>query len=265
MSVRRARLFRHDDGNVVLVPLDHSITSGPIASSGGVDRLLGLLADGGADGVVLHKGRARTVDQRWFRRLALVVHLNASTVHAEDPDAKYLVASVEEAIELGADAVSVHVNLGSPQESRQVSDLAAVAGACRRWNVPLLAMMYPRGPRIENPHDPRLVAHAVAVAVDLGADLVKTLYTGSVDTMARVVAGSPVPVVVAGGHVASPRAVVSLARDAMLAGASGVAVGRNVFEADEPGEMVRCLVQAVHAGVPPPLVGAGMEHEPSPR
>lgn len=148
--VRLERLFRHDDERLLIVPLDHSVTNGPITGGRRVNHLVGRLAGNGVDAVVLHKGSLRYIEPRWFADLALIVHLSASTAHAADPDAKYLVASVEEALRLGADAVSVHVNVGSREEPQQIADLAAVADACDRWNVPMLAMMYPRGPRIRD-------------------------------------------------------------------------------------------------------------------
>ncbi|MDT0444204.1 beta/alpha barrel domain-containing protein [Streptomyces johnsoniae] len=125
------------------------------------DRLaprVGTLASNGVDAVVPHKGRVPFVDPRRFAGLGLILHLSASTVHAPDPDAKCLVASVESAVRLAAEAVSVHVNLGSDDERRQIADLAAVADACTEWGLPLLAMMYPRGPRITNQRDPALRA-----------------------------------------------------------------------------------------------------------
>ena len=96
-------------------------------------------------------------------------------------------------VRLGADAVSVHVNLGSDEETRQVADMAAVAGACDRWNVPLMAMVYPRGPKVTDPRAPELVAHAVAHAValaaGLGADLVETHHVGSVAETSQITCG----------------------------------------------------------------------------
>ncbi len=179
------------------------------------------------------------------------MHLSASTVHAPDPDAKYLVASVEEALRLGADAVSVHVNIGSRAESRQVADLAVVSDACDRWSVPLLAMMYPRGPNIDNPRDPALVAHAVTLAADLGADIVKTLYVGSIDEMADLTAEAPVPVIVAGGpRRATTTELLSHVDDAMRGGAAGVAMGRNIFQADDPGGLARRLSTVIHGALP---------------
>lgn len=244
--MRLRRLYRHGDARLLVVPLDHAVTEGPVTGGRRVNALVGELADNGVDAVVLHKGSLRYVDHRWFTRTSLIVHLSASTVHAPDPDAKYLVGSVEEALRLGADAVSVHVNLGSRQEMRQIADLAQVSDACDRWNLPLLAMMYPRGPEIDTPNTPELVSHAVTLAADLGVDIVKTLYAGSVDGMAEVTRDSPVPVITAGGPRRGEADVESYVVDVLRAGAAGVAMGRNVFQANQPGAVVRRLSDLIH-------------------
>lgn len=250
--LRLRRLFRHGDGRLLVVPLDHSVTDGPLIGGlpgeRSLDRLVGRLAGNGVDAVVLHKGSLRHVSHRWFTETALIVHLSASTVYAPDPDAKYLVASVEESLRLGADAVSVHVNVGSAGERQQITDLATVSDACDRWNVPLLAMMYPRGPRLENPRDPAIVAHAITIAADLGADIVKTLYVGSAAGMADVVSSVSVPVIVAGGPRQDGPAVLAYVEEALSGGVSGVAMGRNVFQAPDPGAMARQLSELIHSG-----------------
>lgn len=235
------------------MPLDHPLTDGPISGGGaGLNRLVGQLATNGADAVVLHKGSIRHVDPAWFAQMSLIVHLSASTSHAPDPDAKFMVATVEEALRLGADAVSVHVNVGSREEPRQIADMAVVAEACDRWNVPLMAMMYPRGPRVTDPRDPATVSHAVAVAVELGADLVKTYALESDAEMLRLTASCPVPILVAGGpRRGTEEELLEFVDTALRGGAAGIAMGRNVFESDSPAEMTRKLARLVHGDVPP--------------
>jgi len=251
--VRLEHLHRHDTAGLLVVPLDHSITSGPILHNGHLDRLIGQISDNGADAVVLHKGSLRHIQARWFRTMSLIVHLSASTSLAPDPDAKYLVSSVEEALRHGAHGVSVHVNAGSPTEARQIADLAAVAEACDRWGVPLLAMIYARGPNIPDGRAPTLVAHAAAVAADLGADLVKSTLPRSLAAMAEITAGCPIPVLAAGGEAGAGTddALAHLA-DAMRAGAGGIAAGRLVFTAPDPGVMLRRLAALVHDRTPVP-------------
>ena len=251
-ELRLQRLYRHGDGRLLVVPMDHSVTDGPLTAGSpaarGIGTLVAQIAENGADAIVLHKGSLRHVSHHGFTRTSLIVHLSASTVHAPDPDAKYLVASVEECLRLGADGVSVHVNVGSAEERQQIGDLAAVADACDRWNVPLLAMMYPRGPRVDNPKDPGLVAHAITIAADLGADIVKSLYVGSPAAMADVVRSVSVPVIVAGGPRQDGAAVLAYVADALRGGAAGVAMGRNVFRAPDPAAMTRQLSEVIHPG-----------------
>jgi 2-amino-4,5-dihydroxy-6-oxo-7-(phosphonooxy)heptanoate synthase len=247
-QLRLRRLRRNPGQRLLVLPLDHSVTDGPVTGGRRVNELIGRIAGHGVDAVVLHKGVLRYVDPAWFTDLALIVHLSASTIHAPDPDAKYLVASVEEALRHGADAVSVHVNLGSAEEMRQVADLAAVAEACDRWNMPLLAMMYPRGPKIRNPADPTLIAHAATLAADLGADIVKTPYAGSVTEMADVTRDCPIPLLTAGGpRRAATADVVSYVDDVLRGGAAGVAMGRNIFSAADPAALVQELSQLIHS------------------
>jgi 2-amino-4,5-dihydroxy-6-oxo-7-(phosphonooxy)heptanoate synthase len=245
--LRVQRLFGHGDGRLLVVPLDHSVTDGPLPH-GDVNALVGQLAGTGVDAVVLHKGRIRHVDPCSFNAMSLIVHLSASTRHALDPHAKYLVAGVAEALRLGADAVSVHVNLGSDQEARQITDLAAVSKDCDRWNIPLLAMVYARGPKIRDSRTPDLVAHAASLAADLGADIVKTDYAGTPAHMAAIARACPIPVIVAGGpRMDEPSAVLAQVSDVLRGGAAGVAVGRNVFQASQPGRMAAAIADLVHA------------------
>ncbi|MGW1880156.1 2-amino-3,7-dideoxy-D-threo-hept-6-ulosonate synthase [Streptomyces sp. NPDC001975] len=244
-SLRLARLSGHGDGRLLIVPLDHSVSDGPITTADAFSDLVRDIVAGGADGIVVHKGRARLIDPQLLSSCSMVVHLSASTAHAPDTDAKVLVADVEDAVRLGADAVSVHVNIGSDTEAAQLADLGKVAAACDRWGMPLLAMVYPRGPRLTGLASPDVVAHVVNVAADLGADMVKTVFAGTSERMAEVVAASPIPVLVAGG-VNSPGDLAEFARAAMNAGCSGLAVGRRVFASPSPAQTVRELARIVH-------------------
>jgi 2-amino-4,5-dihydroxy-6-oxo-7-(phosphooxy)heptanoate synthase len=245
------RLSRHGDGRSLIVPLDHSVSDGPVATVRNLRALTADIVENGADAIVLHKGRVQAVAPEVFRNAALIVHLSASTSQAPDVNGKVLVGSVEDALRMGADAVSVHVNIGSDTEARQLEDLGAVASACDSWDLPLLAMVYPRGPRIADPHDPDLLSHVVNIAADLGADLVKTLCTRRPEDMRQVVDSCPVPVLVAGGAVETTQeGFFDAVGAALAAGCGGLAVGRRVFGSLEPAKMVRRLSMIVHAGGP---------------
>jgi 2-amino-4,5-dihydroxy-6-oxo-7-(phosphonooxy)heptanoate synthase len=243
------RLSGPGDGRYLFVPLDHSVSDGPVVPQARWNGLLRALVEGGADAIIVHKGRTRTLPPEILRQCALVVHLSAGTPYAADVNAKVLVGSVEEAVQHGADAVSVHVNLGSDTEHRQLADLGTVAAACDAWSMPLLVMIYTRGPRIADPHDPVLLAHAVNVAADLGADLVKTSIALPLDRMAEVVACCPVPVLAAGG-APDGSDLIGYAGSVMRAGCRGLAVGRRVFSAPSPRALMSQLTSVVHAEQP---------------
>jgi len=243
---RMRRLSLANDGKYLFVPLDHSVSDGPVVPHDRWDDLLRSLVVGGADAIIVHKGRARMVPPGLLENCALVIHLSAGTAHAADTDAKVLVGDVEDAVRIGADAVSVHVNIGSATEVRQLRDVGAVASACDKWQMPLLVMIYPRGPRIVDPHDPALLAHIVNIAADLGADLVKTSVTVPVQRMAEVVANSPVPLLAAGGP-SDGSDLISYGTALMAAGCHGLAVGRRVFGAPNPASLLSRLAAVVHS------------------
>ncbi len=239
-------------GRILVVPMDHGVTVGPIS---GLEDLAGAISaadQGGATAVVVHKGEVgRYIDAR-PGRAGLIVHLSASVSHAPDPNQKVLVGTVEEALRLGADGVSVHVNIGAPTTADMVSDAGLVASECRAYGVPLLIMVYPRGPDIEDPYDPDLVAHCARAAEEVGADIIKTNYTGDADSFTEVVKGVRAPVITAGGPPAdSPLAPLEAAAGTIAAGGAGVACGRNVFQHENPAAMTAAMAAVIFEGLEP--------------
>lgn len=245
---RRHRLSRLGrDGRYVLVALDHGFTQGPIEGLADPGAVAATVTDHGADAVITHRGWADSVVPR-LAGAGYVVHLSGSTAFAPDPADKRLVCSVDRAIAGGADAVSVHVNVGSATTADQ---LEAVGGAIERAHglgVPVLAMVYPRGPDVAGV-TPESVAAAVRIAGELGADVIKTANPGA--RLAPAVEAVDAPVLVAGGDPDGPRATLEAVSEAMGAGAAGVSIGRAIFQATDPGAMTAAVAAVVHEGAPP--------------
>jgi class I fructose-bisphosphate aldolase len=154
---------------------------------------------------------------------------------------------VEEAIKLGADALSIHVNVGNGSDQEMLSDLGRVSREAREWGMPLLAMMYPRGEKIKDEYDPQVIMHVSRLGAELGADIVKVSYTGSVESFRKVVAGCPVPVVIAGGpKMNSDRDILEMVQGSIEAGGAGVSIGRNVFQHRDPSRMVGAISMIVN-------------------
>ena len=242
---RLNRIFK-DDGRTVIVPMDHGVTLGPIQGLVNMQETVEKLAKGDVDAIVVHKGIAKTVNTG---SIGLIVHLSASTRLGPDPNRKVKVCSVEEALRMGADAVSLHINVGASSEHEMLVKLGNIADECDSLGLPLLAMMYPRGPSVSSEYDPEMVAFAARIGAELGADIIKTNYTGSVETFQRVVQGCPVPVIIAGGPKGkTERDVLEAVFGSIKAGGVGVSIGRNVFQHENPTAMTRTLSAIVHRG-----------------
>jgi fructose-bisphosphate aldolase/2-amino-3,7-dideoxy-D-threo-hept-6-ulosonate synthase len=173
-QVRLERIINRKTRKIIIVPMDHGVSVGPIKGLVNMPEAINKVADGGANAVLLHKGVIKTGHRGYGRDIGLIIHLSASTALGPDPNNKVLVTSVEEAIKLGADAVSVHINIGAEEEADMLRKLGKISSDCSEWGMPLLAMMYPRGSKIKSEHDVEVVKLSARVGAELGADMVKT-------------------------------------------------------------------------------------------
>jgi predicted phospho-2-dehydro-3-deoxyheptonate aldolase len=246
-KIRLQRILNRNTGKTIIVPMDHGVTVGPIPGLIDMASTINKVAEGGANAILMHKGIVETGHRSGGKDIGLIVHLSASTVLAPDSNAKTLVCSVEEAVRLGADAVSIHVNIGANTEAEMLAKMGMVSRSCRDWGMPLLAMMYTRGAKIKNEYDVKVVKHAARVGAELGADIVKVNYTGSPETFREVVEGCPVPVVIAGGEkMETDKEILDMVKGSIRAGGAGVSIGRNVFQHKNPEIIVRKISEIVH-------------------
>ena len=248
-DLRLRRCFR--ENRTLMVPLDHGMTQGPVVGLQALEETVeDLVASGVVDAVVLHKGTLEAMAPVLSRssEIATVLHLSAAVDLSPDPDRKVVVSSVEDALRLGADGVSVHLNLGHPDDAAMLEEVGRVAGDCQRWGMPLLAMVYLRGG--DQPIEGgEAAAIAARVAWELGADAVKLDYPGSPESFAEVTRAAAIPTLVAGGSTRDE--VPELLRvysEALKAGAAGLSVGRNVFQRPERRAFLRALDRLVHHG-----------------
>jgi fructose-bisphosphate aldolase/2-amino-3,7-dideoxy-D-threo-hept-6-ulosonate synthase len=255
----RARLRRiSTDDRYLIVPMDHGITMGPVKGLVDIEATIDAVTDGGADAVLTQKGIAPRVHGS-KNGAGYIVHLNGSTNIGPDEDDKRRTGTVEAALRAGADAVSVHVNVGSTHEPQQLTALGEVTQRAEELGVPTLAMAYARGPGIAE-DDPEALGHAVRLAEELGADVVKTGYSGDGDSFAPVCEATRLPVVIAGGSRGTDRQTVRMVRGAMDGGAAGVSMGRSIFQHDDPGAITHAISAVVHedAGVDEALRRSGL-------
>ena len=246
-QIRMERIIDRNTSRTVIVPMDHGVSSGPIYGITDLRDAIEQVVRGGANAIVEHKGMVGAGHRRSGKDVGFIIHLSASTSLSPYPNTKTLVCTVEEALRLGADAVSIHVNIGDEMERQMLSDFGMVSSRAREWGIPLLAMIYPRGEKIANEYDPGVLKHAARLGAELGADIVKISYSGSVESFREVIAGCRVPVVIAGGEkMESNKQILETVRGSIDAGGSGVSIGRNIFQHQDPTRMVGAISMIVH-------------------
>ena len=245
-KLRMRRIMDARVGKTVIVPMDHGVSLGPVKGISTINNSIRKVADGGATCIVVHKGIAHQLNQDIMGDLGLMLHLSASTSLWNEPNRKTLVGDVLDAVRLGADAVSIHVNLGGKYENEMMEQMGEISSQCIEFGMPLLAMMYPRGENVKDQYDIDAVKKCARVGGELGADIVKTNYTGDIESFKEVVKGCSVPVVIAGGpKMDSEQALLDMVADAMKAGAAGVSIGRNVFQHEDIAGITKKLADIV--------------------
>jgi len=253
---RRWRRFTHArSGKALIVPIDHGLTLGPIPGLANVEPMLRWLASGELTGVIMHKGMVERLDGACG--VGLMVHLNGAirtddAVHALAPPLKVRLATVHAAVALGADAVSVHLDMGGNASSHCLGLLGEVVDEAHALGMPVLAMIYDRTPGAAERGLARQ-RHYMRAAVEVGADVLKVQAPADLAAIPQLIAGfAHTPVLFAGGEMKSDAELLALARAVVLHGASGLCVGRNVFQRGDPAACLREVSGILHepAAVP---------------
>ena len=242
LSARLDRISTND--RYLIVPMDHGITMGAVEGLVDIESTIDGVTAGGADAVLTQRGVAPRVHPN-KNGAGYIVHLNGSTTIGPDESDKRVTGTAADAVRAGADAVSFHINVGSDHEPDQIEELAELTADAERLGLPVLAMAYARGPGVDE-SDPEALGHAVRLAEELGADVVKTGYSGDGDSFARVTESTRLPVVIAGGSKGTDRETVEMVRGAMDGDAAGVSMGRSIFQHDDPEGIARAVSAVVH-------------------
>lgn len=253
--IRLSRIFR-GDGRAVILAMDHGVEHGPGDFPGESINprwVIERAARGGIDAVMATRGViASSWDVIARSGIGVIVKVTGKT-NLRPREARLLqspIATVEDALALGADGVAATVYWGSPQEDAMLAFWTELVATCRFYGLPVLQLAYPRTVD-RDPHDPEVVRYAARAAAEVGADIIKTYYTGSRETFRGVVrAAMGVPVLMSGGpRRDKPIDFLRDVEDVIAAGARGVVVGRNVFQSPDPEAMVKAIAAIVHEGL----------------
>ncbi len=252
-KIRLNRVLGGSKHRALVVAFDHALVLGPIP---GTEDPLGKIrqfAQANVDALLLNLGLIRQfANSKIFGPLpSLIARLDWTTVWSAFEEngngALYssLVAHPEQALRHGADAVLTYLVVGTGDtefEMKEITRNAEIARECEQVGIPLIVEALARGKDVQHPGDPKWLNLHTRMAAELGADAVKTDYSGDPASMRSVVEKCPIPILVLGGsRHASDKHALDVVREVAAAGAAGVFFGRNVFQADN---MSRFLEQA---------------------
>ncbi|MBN1679677.1 MAG: fructose-bisphosphate aldolase [Anaerolineae bacterium] len=257
--IRLGRVIDPSDQRAAVVAFDHGLHIGIIPGVENPGDTLALLAGAGADAFLVGPGVARTFAHVFAGHGApgLILRLDwtnrwrSPDMLGSEEGRGRLIASVEDAARLGADAVLVYMFVGYEDpdaEARQVEDVARLAQACERLGIGCIIEPMPRGKRADHDiYGADFVAMGARMACEIGADVLKTDYTGDADSFRKVTAAAFRPVLIAGGpKTATLREALAMVSGALEAGACGMFIGRNVFQAPDPARMMAVLRRMIH-------------------
>ncbi|MGI0054317.1 MAG: fructose-bisphosphate aldolase [Thermoplasmata archaeon] len=243
-AIRLKRIFPSASHRLFSVPLDHSVSMGPIEGLEETPALVRDLQDAGLDLVVVPKGAVGPIVPVLRPSTLLGIHVSASTSLAPNSDLKFLVGTAEEAVALGADLLSIQVNFGVAGEGEMLRSLGIAADQCRSIGLPLMCMTYVKKSGGGTPTE---IRHACRAAADTGADIVKTSYPGSLEEYRKLVRTTPVPLLLGGGaRLERDEDFLRLVQETVNVDAAGICIGRNLFQRRPVAPLARQVASILH-------------------
>jgi DhnA family fructose-bisphosphate aldolase class Ia len=245
-QIRMNSIFRADTGNSVIVAIDHGGIAGPMDGINNPAELIQDCVHGGADSVLTTRGFARAAGGAWERNTSLILRLTGGFTVLGGKFEEEMVSTAEAALLYGASGAAATVKFGHEREGEFTKQTSLLADNCERWGIPLMVEAMAKGKDMGKA-DPRGIKLASRAAAEIGADIVKTYYTGDPDSFREVVEGCPVPIVVLGGEKSdSVKVVFEDVYGAMQAGAKGIAIGRNIWQHENTRAMIEAMAGLVH-------------------
>ncbi len=264
-DIRLGRLTEASSGRTIILAYSHGLILGQQPGMRTLDQMRAVVeACHRANGIMISPGLLKPLEQAFIGqgKPSLVVHLDWTNFSRKllpyDQGRQVSVASIEEVAAAGADAVMTYLLLGDDDPCREAEEIdrnARIARACERLGI--VHMIEPRlsleRRQPERKLEPALMQLYCRMAAELGADLIKCVWSGSIETMREIVETCPVPVLVAGGarDEANPDGGLGIARDALAAGCRGVVFGRTVYQSPNPEATLDGLRAIVHGPVAP--------------
>ncbi len=237
---RLSRIIQPSDGRTVMLAVDHGYFLGPTSGLECIRQSIVPLAPY-ADTLMLTRGILRsdvpsTIDTPVVLRVS-----GGNSVLDDDLSNETIITDIEDVIRLNAAGMALSIFVGSGYQHQTIANLAKLIDAGERYGIPVIAVT---AVGKEMVRDARYLALATRIAAEMGAHIVKTYYVE--DDFERITSTCGVPVVMAGGKKLPERDALQMTYNAIARGASGVDMGRNIFQSDCPLGMVKAVNAVVH-------------------
>ena len=244
MQNRLARIFNPASGKTVMLAFDHGYFQGPTTGLERIDLSIVPLIPH-ADVLMCTRGALRSVIPASATN-ALVLRCSGGQSILTELSRELIAVDIEDAIRLNACAITTQIYIGAEYEHQSIRNLVQLIDTGNRYGIPTMAVT---GVGAEMKRDERYFALATRIAAELGAHYVKSYFIE--EGFERVVAGCPVPIVIAGGKKLPELDALTMAYKAIDQGAAGVDMGRNIFQSDAPKAMIAAVGAVVHQNMKP--------------
>lgn len=246
-EVRLRRLFNDKSGKTLIIALDHPIGWGVLDGINNIDETLKKIIKSEPDAITMQKGIIENCYCKYSSKIPFI--MKATSFSPFHPTYDVQLADVEEAIRLGADAIAVGCTVCGKEQPELFKQLGRITKEASSFGLPVISHIYPKGNLIkdEERYLAKYISYAARAAAELGVDIVKTFYTGDIESYIEVIQACPAKVVVSGGpKLPETKDVLIMTKNAIEAGAYGVTYGRNVWQADDPVKMINGLKMIIH-------------------
>jgi class I fructose-bisphosphate aldolase len=240
------------DGKVLIVAYDHGLEHGPVdfedvPESADPQRVFDVATHPAVTSLAVQKGIAEAYYPSYEDDVNLLAKINGTSNLWMGEYDSAVNWSVDYAADIGADAVGFTLYGGSNHEVEMAEEFRDVQESAREHDLPVVMWSYPRGQGVKNDTKSDVIAYAARQALELGADVAKVKYPGSPEAMEHVVEmAAPTKVIMSGGSKRSDREFLESVKAVIDAGGTGLAVGRNIFQRENPERILDALEKVIY-------------------
>ncbi len=242
MKNRLSRIFNPSSGKTVMLAFDHGYFQGPTTGLERIDVSI-LPLEPYADALMCTRGVLRSIIPAQTSQ-GVVMRASGGPSVLKELSNENIAVAMDDALRMNVNAVAVQVFIGGENETQSVHNLTRLVDAGMKYGIPVLGVT---AVGRELVRDAKYMRLATRICAELGAAFVKTYYVEK--DFETVTAACPVPIVIAGGKKLPEREALAMARNAIDQGASGVDMGRNIFQSEAPIAMIQAVRGVVHDGL----------------